>query len=518
MMRSPASETPAKRETLEEPSRSRLTSGRVLARGAALNLLGQGLPFLAALVALPLLAAGLGTERFGVLALAWVLVGYVSLFDLGLGRALTQLVAERLGRDQEEGLPALVWTALLLMGGLGLAGAGALALAAPWLARVALGVTGALAGETSVGLVLIAVAIPFVTIAAGLRGVLEAHQRFGLVNAVRIPMSSLSYLGPLALLSISPTLAWPIGFLLVERVATALIYLALCRRVMPSLRQPIVIAPGNWLRLLRFGGWMTVTNIVGPLMVYFDRFLIGGMLSVAAVAYYSTPYDFVTRLLVIPGALAGVLFPAFAIAARQDLARASVLFLRSTKFVFMLLWPLTLVVVAFAFEILDLWMGREFAMAGTSAMRWLAVGVLLNGLAQIPFALIQGHGRPDLTAKLHLAEVPLYLLGLWWLIDHFGITGAAMAWTFRVIFDTGLLFLIGGKMARMPLSKLRSLGVVLGVGVAMLAAASYLPDLASRVVACLALLTAFAIASMRLIWAEGLHQPWRAWLGVRAKS
>ncbi len=47
-------------------------------------------------------------------------------------------------------------------------------------------------------------------------------------------------------------------------------------------------------------------------MVYLDRFVIGAAIALPAVAYYSAPYEIVTRLWLIPAALAGVLFPAFA--------------------------------------------------------------------------------------------------------------------------------------------------------------------------------------------------------------
>ena len=63
-------------------------------------------------------------------------------------------------------------------------------------------------------------------------------------------------------------------------------------------------------RLLRFGGWLTLSNIVSPLLTYLDRFLVGGMLSAAAITYYVTPYEIAGRVLVVPAALAGVLFPA----------------------------------------------------------------------------------------------------------------------------------------------------------------------------------------------------------------
>src|SRR2546423_524881 len=110
-----------------------LTSGRLLARNTVWNLLGSGAPMLVAVFCIPILIGSLGKDRFGVLALAWALVGYASLFDLGLGRALTQLVARKLGAGEEHEVPTLVWTSLLLMLFLGIVGAAVVIILSPWL-------------------------------------------------------------------------------------------------------------------------------------------------------------------------------------------------------------------------------------------------------------------------------------------------------------------------------------------------------------------------------------------------
>src|SRR6266403_2213612 len=86
-----------------------LTSGRLLARNTVWNLVGSGAPMVVAVFCMPILIKGLGTDRFGVLTLAWALIGYASLFDLGLGRALTQLVARKMGAGQDHEVPTLVW-------------------------------------------------------------------------------------------------------------------------------------------------------------------------------------------------------------------------------------------------------------------------------------------------------------------------------------------------------------------------------------------------------------------------
>src|SRR5712692_6689840 len=92
---------------------SPLTSGRLLARNTIWNLFGQLFPMVVAVVAIPPLVRGLGVARFGLLSLAWILIGYFSLFDLSMGRALTKMVADKFGANEEHAIPPLAWTALL---------------------------------------------------------------------------------------------------------------------------------------------------------------------------------------------------------------------------------------------------------------------------------------------------------------------------------------------------------------------------------------------------------------------
>jgi O-antigen/teichoic acid export membrane protein len=150
-------------------------------------------------------------------------------------------------------------------------------------------------------------------------------------------------------------------------------------------------------------------------------------------------------MLLIPVALVGVLFPVFSATFAQHSGETARLYQRGVKAVLLGLFPLTLLVVIFAADGLAAWLGGDFPQRSAPVLRMLAIGVFVNGLAHVPFALIQGVGRPDLTAKLHLAELPLYLAGLWLLTTSHGITGAALAWTARVTADAVLLFAIANK-------------------------------------------------------------------------
>jgi O-antigen/teichoic acid export membrane protein len=185
---------------------------------------------------------------------------------------------------------------------------------------------------------------------------------------------------------------------------------------------------------------MTVTNVVGPLLVTLDRFVIGALVSMTAVAYYATPYEVVTKVLILPGALMGVMFPAFSTGFVQDRERMALLFGRSVKSLFLVLFPVMLCTVTLAQDGLKLWLGAEFAQHSFRVPQWLAVGVFVTSLSFMPFSLLQGVGRPNLTATLHFIELPLYIGLLWWLISVRGIEGAAMAWTARGVIDALLMF------------------------------------------------------------------------------
>ena len=86
------------------------------------NIVGLVLPLVVAAIAVPELIDRIGQERFGLLALAWGLVSYAGALDLGIGRALTQMVSRLQGTQQTEQIPDALATAskiTLLAGFLG---------------------------------------------------------------------------------------------------------------------------------------------------------------------------------------------------------------------------------------------------------------------------------------------------------------------------------------------------------------------------------------------------------------
>jgi O-antigen/teichoic acid export membrane protein len=489
-----------------------LSTGRVLARNSALNLLGHGLPIAAALLAIPPLVRGFGDERFGVLTLAWAAIGYFSLFELGLGRALTQAVALRLGNGGRGALPEITWTALVLLFAFGIVGGVAVMALTPLLVTRVLNIPAGLELEAQRAFWILAAMMPIVVTTVGLRGLIEGHQHFGAATLLRIPMVVFTYLGPLAVLPFSRSLVPAVVVLAIGRVISFVAHAWLSARLYPFLRLPIVFRRDPAKDLLHFGGWSTVTNIVSPMMVYLDRFVIGAVLTVAAVAHYVTPYEVVARLLIIPAALTGVVFPAFTSSLASDPTRMSALYDKSLRVVILATFPAVLLAVALAREGLQLWMGSVLPLESAFVVQWLAFGVFATALAQAPATALQSAGRPDLIARLHLAELPVYIVLLVMTTRAFGIRGVAMAWTVRATLDALAMFWIAHRSTGIPLlPRLGGTWAIAIMALTLLGAAT-LGSTPARVAYVAVTLLVFGPVGWRVLLTGSERAGLRAWL------
>jgi O-antigen/teichoic acid export membrane protein len=415
-------------------------SGSLIAKNAFYNILGYGVPLIFALAIIPSLIKNLGQEKFGILSLTWVVIGYFSFFDFGIGKALTKIISEKIGKNKSEEIPKFFWTSFFLMLFVSLAGSLIVFLSAHIVVYKIFNISESLQKETLNTFYVLAISIPIVTTTAGIRGFLEAYQKFGIINIIRTFLGVSSFVVPLLCLFFTDSLYWIVMFLVLIRIIVWVLYLFQCFKLNDELKKKIFFESNLIKPILRLGGWMTVSNITVPLIVYMDRFLIGAIVSATAIAFYTTPYEVISKLLIIPGAITGVLFPTFSANYLINPDFSKKLSIIATKYVFFILYPIVLIIMTFANEGLNLWLGKNFAENSTFILQFLALGVLFNSIAYIPFTVLEGIGRPDITAKIQLFELPIYFIAMWFTIKRAGINGAALVWFLRMLFDAAMLF------------------------------------------------------------------------------
>jgi len=416
-------------------------SGTLLTRNWVLNLAGWIVPLSVALVAIPYVVRGLGAERFGALSIASALLGYFGIFDLGLGRATTKFVAEALARSDPERLPQVVWTSLWVQLLFGAAGTLITLSLVPIAVDRYLKLSPALVAETRTSLYILALCLTVVLIGNALRGVLEAGQMFDIVNYVKVPINTSMFLLPAVGVFLGLSLPGIVWMLVFARIVASLAYFVACLRYFPALRGHYLPHRHFVRPLLAYGGWVTISNFITPLLAYIDRFFIGSMVSMSAVGFYSAPYEAVNRAWVVPATLAATLFPAFTnLDAGGSRRRLEELCARSLKSLLLISAPTLLILALFARQVLRVWLGADFASQSTSTLQILALGMSVNSIALVPFSLLQGVGRPDLTGIFSLIEFAFQIVCCWLLVRRFGISGAAIAWSLKSLLDAVLMF------------------------------------------------------------------------------
>jgi O-antigen/teichoic acid export membrane protein len=398
----------------------------------AWNLAGLGAPILAAVVAMPLLINQLGDARFGILALGWMVTGYFALFDFGVGRATTRSMAALRSASAEGEHAAVFWNSLYVHTALALIGGLVFAAAVPWFVDTAFAIPPALRDEAYAAFYWLAFSVPALVLASALRGPLEAEQRFDLVNVVKMPISALNYLAPLLALQFTHRVDVVIAVIALSRWLATLAYGVLCRgavKLQPGQRG---LRRNTAMNLLKDGGWLTVTSIAVPAIMMLDRSLIARLVSLESVTYYVVPYEVVTKMWVLSASLLGAAYPLMSASKGNDLRQ---LCDQTLRWLLVTATPATLMAVMFAEELLRLWVGPHIAAHGAPVMQWLAIGVWINILAQVPLTALQASGRAHIVGSVQLLELPLYAALAWWLILRYGTTGAAAAWAIRAVIE-----------------------------------------------------------------------------------
>lgn len=411
-------------------------------RNTIWNLVGTGSPLLVAIFSIPFLLKHLGNEGFGILTLIWALIGYFTLFDFGIGRALTYELGRRAGGSEQELSPYLK-AGLLLTLGTGLLGGVLVASFAGLLSHSWLGIRGSWQQDAYFALLIAAVGIVPTTLTSGLRGALEGLNRFGTSNINKVVVGCLTVALP----------AWSVAFH-GQQIWIATLYIVAVRFIfffvlVFQLRaftfSSVAVHKAHFRSLFSYGVWLSVTGTLGPLMVYGDRFLVSAWLGANLLPFYTIPQEMLARLLILPLSFTGALLPKLAALPPSDM---TVTYRRSLRLIAVGMFFVCMIVGALAYPALKIWISNDFAAEAISVTLILLLGVWFNSLALVPYTAIHALGNTRLTAILHILELIVYIPMVWYLANNYGILGVAFAWTIRVISDFALLSIFASSLLK----------------------------------------------------------------------
>ena len=382
-------------------------------------------------VFIPVYIALLGIESYGLIGLFASLQAFYFILDMGLSATLNRELARYADsdvppdqrRDLVRTLECVYWPIGLLIAG------ATWALSSPvathWLQPVAL-----TQARTSHAIALIGLSIamqwPCSLYAGGFRG-LERQVTLNAITAVFVTLRSAGVIPILYFLS--PTIEmfflWQVG---VGAAQTATMAALFWRILPPGERTPAF----RWERLTgiaHFSAGMAGISVLSFFLAYADRIVLSKVLPLDQFGYYTLAAAASAALAPVVQSFFNAIYPRFSnLAAVADRNAISWLYHTSTQLLTVMIASIAAIVALFSHEILLLWSGDPLLVANSGPiLSLLIVGVALNGLATLPYALQLAHGWTRLSLFQNAIALTLMLPLTWWLANQFGGRGAATA-------------------------------------------------------------------------------------------
>lgn len=403
-----------------------------LLKNSIWNMAGYAIPTLIAIPAFGIIARKIGVELFGLYTLSMIVIGYASIFDAGLTRAVVREIA--LLKENKVDSNIVINTSLVAISILGALGGGALFVFKDNIITL-LNISSQYYSDVYNSIIILALLIPVFLVTQIFLAELEGREYFGHLNIQKSIGNSLIAGLPVFFVFYQETLFYAVlGIALARIICLVLSYLYVRKRITLGIKY---FSLSVLKRMFYYGGWVTVSNIISPLLISMDRFILSNIAGASKISFYTVPNELVNRLSIIPGSLGKAIFPKLSCLNNYDES------IKHQKYAYKLMtlicFPLCLFVYLFAEKILTIWMGSQFAGTSSTILQIMIVGFFFNCFSQIPFANIQAFGKAKYTAYIHMLEFIPYMILLFVFTKQFGIVGVAFLWTARVIVDFILL-------------------------------------------------------------------------------
>ena len=411
---------------------------RVLVSGVAFGFFSQIWIGLVAFAAIPYIVRHMGRDIYGIYALSGFVMGYFGFLELGLGGAATKYAAEAWGQGNRKLLAETISTATFMLAFCALAAVLAVGLCARWFVSGFLAVPEHFRDPAVWAIIISSVGFAFGILTGPAAGVLRSLGRFADLNIIAAVTATLQTASTVLLLSRGYSLSVVLCGIVIVQAASGVAQWALSLHLIPELKRWRWNPEVAW-RLVRFGGWTSASGVLAPVLSNIEKIFLVRCSSFEQLTFYSVPASVTDRLGIVPSSFASVLFPSFSYLQGKDAARNQDLHDRGTAYVTLIYGFFAAFLIVLGKPFLAAWMGPEFAERSALILAILAAGGLINAAARPALNALLGMGKPHIPLYFYGFEIVFYVPTAYLMTKGWGLKGAALAWSLRVMLDAILL-------------------------------------------------------------------------------
>lgn len=393
------------------------------------NLLVMLIKLVITFVMTPVFVSNLGKYDYGLWEMIAGVVGYMGMLDLGIRPAISRFAAKYNAEEDRENLLSVFTSTFFFMAIIGLILLVFFSLWGVWFAD-SLAPEGEPSQRYTLWLLILGAQLLFMFPGYVAESYLEGFQKYYLKNNITIFNSIVSAI--VIYIYITPEN----GLLLLaaaNAVGLTIKYLAffalLARPVYGAIR--VQVRSFSWAKLreiIVFGFKSFIQGLSTRIETSSDVLIIGFVLGPAMVPFYSVPANLVQYLRTIGWTLTHAFMPLFSdMGARSEEDKIRQVYLRASKYVVGIIFPMAIGIVLLGGPFLGIWIGEDFQTHGESIIILLAIFIVfpfINPFVSRYLTAINKHGIfARFTPVAAAINVSLSLL----LIKPFGIVGVAAA-------------------------------------------------------------------------------------------
>lgn len=414
------------------------------------NFVGRIWPSLLSVILVPVYLQYLGVEAYGLVGFFVSLQALISFLDLGLGTTTNREVALGLNAsEKKQSIRDLVYTFEIVYGAVALLIMIGFYSASHWLATDWIN-----AEKLSIDTIRLAAIVFGATLAlrwpmALYSGVLQGSERQALYNGLSIVLATVRGVGSVMVVAfVSRTilayLLWQFVFAFVELpIMRGFAWMTLHMEGFDKPRRDFSMFRKVW----RFSASVSFNSVLAAFLKQMDRVLISNLLLLQQVGYYSTAHMAYTAISLFATPFSTAAFPRFtALIADQNRELLAATYHRLAQSVSFIVTPIASVMFFYSYDILLIWTrSQEIAINAAPTLSVLAMAAMFNLMMYIPHMLQLAAGITWIALWNNVISLTILLPFMYYLISHFGIAGAGVAW---VIFNLSYYLIVPHIMHR----------------------------------------------------------------------
>lgn len=384
-----------------------------LLRNSLSNFGAALLPAAATLVTLPFIVAALGIESYGILTMVMAISGYFAIVDINVTAGSVKYVAEFHAKGDIDRTSAVISFGSIFYFFFGIAGALVIAIAAPWLVATLF----TLADDQFIvgvnALQLAAIGFFFGQVQMYLNSVVQALHRYDVTGAYEAFFGTLIPIATLLLLLSGFNLLDVITLRIIISATHGMALMFAIRKLLPqfSFRRPERTLSS---KLWSFSGYSFLSRLASVTHQQADKLIIGSILGMGALTYYSVASQIVGRIVSFSFRLSNVVYPAAsAMEARGESAKLEAMYFSSSRYIAYINGCAVLLLCVFGRELLHYWMGAEFAVLGYPVLLCVAVALFFDSLTTIPSLVNDAFGKPRNTGLFAVVRAFIATFLVW---------------------------------------------------------------------------------------------------------